>query len=149
MKIYKEFTFDCAHMLSNYTGACKNIHGHTYKLQVEVIGEPLTSGDCQGMLIDFKDLKTATHVAILDKVDHAMLFSGNGRMNVVEQELFAVCNKHALKHFQFPDNMRTTAEEMAAYFKQEVFGHLQVIGYRNIEEVKIRLWETPTSCAEV
>ena len=148
MKIYKEFTFDCAHMLSDYTGACRNIHGHTYKLQVEVIGQPLEVGDCRGMLIDFKDLKTAVHVAILDKVDHAMLFSGNGRMNAAEQAILQVCQTYDLKHFQFPANMRTTAEEMSAYFKQEVFCHLQKAGYRNIEEVVIRLWETPTSCAE-
>ena len=35
-KIAKEFNFDMAHMLDGHDGKCKNLHGHTYKLQVEV-----------------------------------------------------------------------------------------------------------------
>ena len=34
-KIAKEFNFDMAHMLDGHDGKCKNLHGHTYKLQVE------------------------------------------------------------------------------------------------------------------
>lgn len=148
MKVYKEFTFDCAHMLSDYSGACKNIHGHTYKLQVEVKSQPIDNGDSRGMLIDFKDLKTAVNISILDKVDHAMLFSGNDRLGAAEQAVLDVCKQHQLRYFQFPEGMRTTAEEMSMYFKKEVFSHLLIAGY-HIEDVIIRLWETPTSCAEV
>ena len=44
MKITKEITFDSAHMLSNYNGKCNNLHGHTYKLQIEVEGDVTFNG---------------------------------------------------------------------------------------------------------
>ena len=34
MEVSKEFTFDCAHMLTGHDGLCKNLHGHTYKLRI-------------------------------------------------------------------------------------------------------------------
>ena len=43
-KIAKEFSFDMAHMLDGHDGKCKNLHGHTYKLQVEVAGELVAEG---------------------------------------------------------------------------------------------------------
>ena len=48
-----------AHALWNYDGACKNIHGHSYKLFVTVIGEPDPDEESPkyGMVIDFTDLK--------------------------------------------------------------------------------------------
>ncbi|MDR0941133.1 MAG: 6-carboxytetrahydropterin synthase, partial [Bacteroidales bacterium] len=39
VRITKEFTFDMAHALFEYDGLCRNIHGHTYKLQVTLKGE--------------------------------------------------------------------------------------------------------------
>ncbi len=43
-KIAKEFSFDMAHMLDGHDGKCQNLHGHTYKLQVEVAGELFQEG---------------------------------------------------------------------------------------------------------
>jgi len=59
IRITKQFTFETAHALYGYDGKCRNIHGHSYKLDVTVIGEPITDMDnvkC-GMVIDFGDLK--------------------------------------------------------------------------------------------
>ncbi|MCL2312377.1 MAG: 6-carboxytetrahydropterin synthase, partial [Firmicutes bacterium] len=46
-----------AHALLNYHGKCKNIHGHTYKLEVTVKGTPCNEENSpkKGMLIDFSD----------------------------------------------------------------------------------------------
>jgi 6-pyruvoyltetrahydropterin/6-carboxytetrahydropterin synthase len=41
IRVSKEFHFEMAHALWNYDGPCKNIHGHSYKLIVTVIGTPL------------------------------------------------------------------------------------------------------------
>ena len=38
MEVSKEFTFDCAHMLTGHDGLCKNLHGHTYKLIISLEG---------------------------------------------------------------------------------------------------------------
>lgn len=63
------FTFDSAHSLINYDGACANLHGHTYKLEVTVRGEK----DESGMVIDFSDLKKIVKKHVLDIVDHKFL----------------------------------------------------------------------------
>ena len=69
MLITKEFTFDAAHKLINHKGKCKNLHGHTYKLQVTIKGKP--NGD--GMIIDFSDIKNIVKTSIIEKLDHAYL----------------------------------------------------------------------------
>ena len=40
IRLTKEFSFEMAHSLSGYDGACREIHGHSYKLFVTVQGEP-------------------------------------------------------------------------------------------------------------
>ena len=39
MRIGKLFKFEAAHRLPNHPGKCKNLHGHSYKLEVVVNGE--------------------------------------------------------------------------------------------------------------
>ena len=53
LKIAKEFSFDIAHMLDGHDGKCKNLHGHTYRLQVEVGGPLHASGPKAGMVMDY------------------------------------------------------------------------------------------------
>jgi 6-pyruvoyltetrahydropterin/6-carboxytetrahydropterin synthase len=59
IRVTKFYDFEMAHALWNYDGLCKNIHGHTYKLYVTVMGVPCNDSDDQknGMVIDFGDLK--------------------------------------------------------------------------------------------
>ena len=57
--VTKRFKFEAAHFLPYYDGACANMHGHSYHLDVTVIGDLCTDTNnpkC-GMIIDFKDLK--------------------------------------------------------------------------------------------
>lgn len=67
--ICKVFTFDSAHHLNDYLGKCKNIHGHTYKLEVTLKGVP----DEKGFVIDFHDLNDIIEDKILSKIDHRYL----------------------------------------------------------------------------
>ena len=55
IRITKLFTFETGHALHGYDGKCKNVHGHSYKLEVTVIGAPITdtSSTKHGMVIDF------------------------------------------------------------------------------------------------
>jgi len=69
MFVTKEFTFDAAHKLTKYHGKCEKLHGHTYKLQVTVEGQP----DDEGMVMDFVELKTLVTKKVLDKLDHSYL----------------------------------------------------------------------------
>ncbi len=58
--------FDAAHSLYDYPGKCRNLHGHTWDIEVTVSSREL---DAIGIVYDFKDLKEALHT-ILDAYDH-------------------------------------------------------------------------------
>ena len=76
IRITKQFTFETGHALYGYDGKCRNVHGHSYKLSVTVIGTPITdtSNVKLGMVIDFGDLKKIVKEEIVDPFDHATVF---------------------------------------------------------------------------
>jgi len=69
IELTKIFTFDSAHRLPFHDGMCKELHGHTYTLEVTLRGEP----NDNGILIDFGDLKRIVNSWILKKLDHKYL----------------------------------------------------------------------------
>ncbi|RLD18441.1 MAG: 6-carboxytetrahydropterin synthase QueD [Caldiserica bacterium] len=62
-------SFSSAHYLRGYKGKCEKLHGHNWKIEVEVEGEEL---DKKGLLIDFKKLKKILN-NILNELDHRNL----------------------------------------------------------------------------
>ena len=58
IRISKEFKFETGHALFGYDGLCKNVHGHSYKLTVSLIGTPISDPhNVQfGMVMDFSEL---------------------------------------------------------------------------------------------
>jgi 6-pyruvoyltetrahydropterin/6-carboxytetrahydropterin synthase len=119
--VSKEFTFDSAHHLHNYEGKCKNLHGHTYKLQVIMRGKV----DARGIAIDFGDIKRIAKERIVDRLDHKYLNEVLPPMN-------------------------TTAENMVVWMYEEIQEAIVLEGlHPNILLEEIRLWETPTSYAAV
>ena len=79
IRVTKSFGFETGHALYGHDGLCKNIHGHSYKLYVTVIGKPINDVNQakNGMVIDFKDLKTIVKSEIVDVFDHAMVLNNN------------------------------------------------------------------------
>ena len=75
VRLTKTFTFEMAHALYNYDGKCKNIHGHSYKLEVTVIGQPFAEQGhaADGLVIDFGDLKKIVNSEVIDIFDHALV----------------------------------------------------------------------------
>ena len=61
--------FSAAHNLRNYKGACENLHGHNWKIQIVLESDVLND---LGMVLDFKDLKEITDNIIV-KYDHKYL----------------------------------------------------------------------------
>lgn len=136
-KISKEFSFDMAHLLDGHDGKCQNLHGHTYKLQVEIAGDLYADGAKKSMVIDFSDLKTVVKKAILDPMDHAFIYDETSDRESKIAKLLQELNS---KTFGVP--FRTTAEEMARF----IFNRLKY--EENLAVSRIRLWETPTSFCE-
>ncbi len=61
--------FDAAHQLKGYKGKCENIHGHNWKVEVEVISEKLNE---IGIALDFKELKKNVDEVIF-QLDHTFI----------------------------------------------------------------------------
>ena len=68
-RVTRCFSFEAAHQLEWHSGACKNLHGHSYRLQVTVSG-PVTS---DGIVIDFADLSEVVQREVIDRFDHTYL----------------------------------------------------------------------------
>lgn len=130
LTVSKECVFDAAHVLTKHSGQCKNLHGHTYRLVVEV--EQMDNE--ADMIIDFKDLKTVMQEVILDRFDHAFIFDERSES---ESEIAAVITKHSMKSVGLP--FRSTAENMARYMFEQLAPHVNVLS--------VRLYETPASYA--
>ncbi len=79
IRVTKKFTFDMAHALYGYDGPCKNIHGHTYKLSVTLIGKVMTdnTNPKNGMVIDFTDFKKVVKENVIDVFDHSLVLNAN------------------------------------------------------------------------
>lgn len=77
VRVTKHFVIDMAHALYGYDGPCKNIHGHTYHLEVTVAGYPSTDDQDvkNGMVIDFSQLKEIVHTHIVRIYDHALVLN--------------------------------------------------------------------------
>lgn len=68
--VMKEFKLEAAHQIPNHPGKCRNLHGHTYIIQVYAFG-PINPDT--GMVVDFFDMKKHANEAIYDKCDHKNL----------------------------------------------------------------------------
>lgn len=70
MLVVREFQFDAAHHLPRHPGRCRNLHGHTYRLQVWCEG-PIDPDS--GMVVDFALIKQVVQTRVLDQLDHTNL----------------------------------------------------------------------------
>ena len=79
VRVTKQFKFETGHALYGYDGLCKNVHGHSYKLDVTVIGHPIDDAENvkNGMVIDFGDLKTIVNQEIVHPFDHATVLTNH------------------------------------------------------------------------
>ena len=65
-KIFIETHFAAAHQLHGYQGMCKDLHGHTWKVRVEITTNQVNE---IGISFDFKELKSITE-SVIDRLDH-------------------------------------------------------------------------------
>ncbi len=77
IRLTKIFYFEMAHAIHGYTGASKNIHGHSYELQVTVSDNEAKNGyiPVPGFIIDFKEIKRIVTESIVKEVDHKLVLS--------------------------------------------------------------------------
>jgi len=114
LKVVTEFA--SAHTLRNYPGACSRMHGHNWKLELEVVASEL---DDVGMGVDFKQMKAVAN-EVGDRLDHRYL--------------------NDLAPFT---EINPTAENIAAYMFREIADRLNS---DTIRVNAVTLWETDRAC---
>lgn len=128
----KEVTFDAAHRLSFHKGKCYNLHGHTYKLRLTLACADLESN----MVLDFYEIKKILN-EVADCYDHTtMLYEGDEK----NLELSDTMRRLGLRVMLL--SYEPTVENMARHF-------MELFQSRGLPVVKVTMFETPTSYAEV
>jgi 6-pyruvoyltetrahydropterin/6-carboxytetrahydropterin synthase len=140
IRITKQFSFETGHALYGYDGKCKNVHGHSYKLSVTVIGTPITdtTNVKYGMVIDFSDLKKIVREEIVDLFDHATVFNKNTPHVDLAEEL------KNRGHHVILVNYQPTSENMVIDFAKKISDRLP----NSIHLHSLKLQETESSFAE-
>lgn len=132
LSVTKVFTFEAAHAISSYDGACKNIHGHSYELHVTVVGKVVEE---TAMIMDFKKLKSIVQQEVLNDFDHALLL----KINELNTEL-----SHSLTTKLVWMKQEPTAE----YLLLEILARIRNQLPKGVFLKRLKLYETATCYAE-
>jgi 6-pyruvoyltetrahydropterin/6-carboxytetrahydropterin synthase len=139
IRVTKEFGFEMAHVLWNYDGPCRNVHGHSYKLFVTLIGVPSDeqNNPKNGMVIDFTDLKKIVKEEIINLFDHSVVVSKKHDKEKIKmfRKLFG---NTVLVNYQ------PTCENLVSDFAKRIIPKLP----SGVELSSLKLYETATSYAE-
>lgn len=129
-----------AHALYGYDGSCRNIHGHSYRLEITVSGIPDISdaNPKLGMVMDFGDLKKMVQKYVLDDFDHLTILNEKSDFSSLP-DLDIIFGKVRLVSYQ------PTCENLLLEIRQRILPHLPP----DVKLVLIRLHETATSFAEI
>ena len=140
IRLTKVFSFETGHALYGYDGKCRNIHGHSYKLAVTVVGQPIEEAGHKklGMVIDFGDLKKIVRSEVVDPFDHATVFNRNTPHVELAKDLEARGHKVILADYQ------PTCENMVQDFAMRIQARLP----EDIQLYALKLRETATAYAE-
>ncbi len=131
----KNFKFECSHRLNHldYDSPCKNLHGHSYKVNVSVKSTKL---DKNGMVVDFSKLKEFQKH--LDELyDHSLIIYEQ------DQKLLDFAKENNQKYLIY--NIPTTAENMASKLNMTLWKILK--DQNNISSITIEVYETENNSA--
>ena len=137
IRLTKEFRFEMSHALDEYQGLCRNLHGHSYKLFVTVIGEYVKNpqSNSSGMVLDFKRVKELVENSVINDFDHSVVLYKNSKFaNVIKET--------DTKMIMF--DCQPTCENLIMEFHDRITKVLP----EGIKLAKIKLYETETSFAE-
>lgn len=139
IRVTKRFHFEMAHALYEYDGLCRNIHGHSYNLQVTLLGKVKNNPGHpkDGMVMDFNEIKKMVKSKIVDRFDHSLMVNSLSPKAQIEL-LKQTTNRIIIVDFQ------PTSENMVTDIAKILQQHLP----STVSLFSIRLYETITSYAE-
>lgn len=132
--LISEHSFDAAHFLKGYEGKCSNIHGHRWRVVVEIFSDTLKSDThSSGMLVDFDELKDTIKKEV-DYLDHCLLIE----KNTLKPKTYEALTEEGIRIVEM--DFRTTAENFSKYFYDQ-------ISKKGYQVKKVSVYETPNNCA--
>jgi 6-pyruvoyltetrahydropterin/6-carboxytetrahydropterin synthase len=139
IRVTKEFGFEMAHVLWNYDGPCRNVHGHSYKLFVTLSGIPSEDpgNPKNGMVIDFTDLKKIVKEKIIRVFDHSVVVNNKYDRDKVDMFLKLFGNTVLVDY-------QPTCEKLAEDFAARIISGLP----QGVKLHSLKLYETARSYAE-
>jgi 6-pyruvoyltetrahydropterin/6-carboxytetrahydropterin synthase len=132
IRIAKEFRWEMGHRLPYHKEGCENLHGHSYRAEIEVLGER----DAGGMVLDYGDLGAAI-APYVAQMDHSFMVYDQDEL------VRGFLAENELKATVVP--FHSTAENIAAWLLDELRPKLE--GPR-IHGITVRVFETAKSVAE-
>lgn len=132
MKIAKEFRWEMGHRLPDHFDKCKDIHGHSYKLILEIEGDI----DATGMVMDYYDVKKMIN-PIIEKLDHAFM--------VYKKDLETIAFLKKIQSKMVVVDFQSTVENICSYFLNEI---KKINLPKNIRKASVRIYETMDDYAE-
>lgn len=139
IRVTREFSFEMAHVLGNYDGPCRNVHGHSYRLFVTLSGVPVNEAENpkNGMVIDFTDLKHIVMGKIINRFDHSAVISSgfDPEKRKMMEKTFG--NTVVVDYQPTCENL---VADFAAILRSELPGGVSLHS--------LKLYETAKSCAE-
>jgi 6-pyruvoyl tetrahydropterin synthase/QueD family protein len=129
MRLQIEETFCAAHRLDTPdAGRCSNLHGHTYRVRAEIVGE---RGEATGWVMDFAELREVVRGVLPDHV--TILQAGDAAASVLEKLNFAVVR------LPRPPTAETLAIHLAAQIRREL--------PEGADIVRLTVWESRDNAA--
>lgn len=144
LTITKKINFSMAHMLKPKAafGKCGNIHGHTYHLEVKISHNKVKNKF--GMVMNFVDLKYILNKYVIEKLDHQFLVSEKTANSLPEDILSYLVSNGLILSKNEP-----TAENMIEEIANTLKEALKKNYFSDVKLESVRLYETPTSYAEL
>ncbi|MGQ9820925.1 MAG: 6-pyruvoyl trahydropterin synthase family protein [Thermogutta sp.] len=146
------FRFSAAHFIFFDDGTCEPLHGHDYRVVVELTGRPSSAG----LLFDFLRLEEIVR-DILRPLDHRVLVPRDSSgVHVLERdgevELLAAGKRRCLPREDccFLPVPNTTAENLVAYLGETVRAALQRAAdfpHARVDGLRVELFESDTYSA--
>jgi 6-pyruvoyltetrahydropterin/6-carboxytetrahydropterin synthase len=139
IRVTREFSFEMAHVLWNYDGPCRNVHGHSYRLFVTIAGIPVNNlqNPKNGMVMDFTDLKAIVLREIVNVFDHAVVVSRDFDQEKIKMFRETFGNTVVVDY-------QPTCENLVSDYAQKIKKNLP----ENITLHSLKLYETAKSFAE-
>ena len=132
--IKTEQSFDSAHFLAEYNGKCRNIHGHRWRIIIEIAQDELeNTGQTRGMIVDFAQLKTDLKKEA-DDLDHCLILE----TGTLKEKTYEALKDEGFRMVEVP--FRPTAENFGKYF----YDKMTEKGYAVKKSV---VYETENNCA--